>query len=214
MERRPFLQTLGLSTAAMLADGVASREQGNAAASAGGSPKYLEWLAARHKNVWWAGVEPRVNETVPIHIGSDRENPTMITPCHWRVVQQYMDQQHRIRSQRENGAWVLHIERDGEYEFALRRWPVESGAAITAGMPAYRSVNPDRTRFPASEPLPIVEAELQIASAKQSKPVATGEPQIVFNVPLKRGRAELQTWFRDADGREICGAYYVFVLRR
>lgn len=51
MKRRRFLQTLGLSTAAMLADGAAARGQGSAAASAGGPPKYLEWLTARHKNV-------------------------------------------------------------------------------------------------------------------------------------------------------------------
>ncbi len=81
----------------------------------------------QHYARWWAGVAPRVNEEPPIHLGSERENPTVLTPCHWR---------------------------DGPFD-----------------------------------------------------------QQIVFTVPLQRGPAELQTWFRDAYGQEICGAYYVYVRR-
>ncbi len=171
----------------------------------------------QHYARWWAGVEARVNEAAPIHIGSDQENPTVLTPCHWHDSLD-LDQQSRIRSKRINGAWVLHIERDGNYEFVLRRWPVESGVAIASGMPAYRDFNgalpaSEVVWFAASEALPIAKAQLQIAGASQSKPVAKGEQQIVFHVPLKRGRAELKTWFRDADGQEICGAYYVYARR-
>ncbi len=168
---------------------------------------------AEHYERWWSGVEPRVSEIAPIHLGSDQEAPTVLTPCHWR--DGYLDQQSQIRRTRGNGVWLLHVERDGDYEFALRRWPVESGAAISAGMPAYapkyRGI--DDQRFAAGEALPIAQAQVRIEGVSESKSVAIGEQQIVFTVPLTRGRAELQTWFRDADGREICGAYYVYARR-
>ena len=43
-----------------------------------------------HYERWWAGVVSRVNEFSPIHIGSDRENPTMLSPCDWQDV--FLDQ--------------------------------------------------------------------------------------------------------------------------
>jgi len=37
---------------------------------------------------------------------------------------------------------------------------------------------------------------------------------ITFTVALSRGPVELRTAFLDADGRELCGAYYVYVRRK
>ena len=36
---------------------------------------------------------------------------------------------------------------------------------------------------------------------------------MTFRVALEAGRTRLQTWFDDAEGRELCGAYYVYVHR-
>jgi arylsulfatase A-like enzyme len=169
----------------------------------------------RHYERWWSEVEPRVNDFSLIHIGSERESPSMLTPGHWR--DGFLDQQSQIRRTRENGVWNLFVERDGDYEFSLRRWPVEANAAIAAGVPEYAPEDKraeEAFRYRASEAWPIARAELKILDVEQSKPVTSSDYEIVFNLSLKRGRTELQTWFRDAEGKELGGAYYVYVRRK
>lgn len=170
-----------------------------------GHPDVAARLRA-HYDQWWAGIEPRVHEFLPVHLGSPHEQPTLLSPCEWQDV--FLDQQAQVRRQKRNGTWTLFVERDGEYEFALRRWPVEADAAITAPMPAHQGA--DGT-FAAGESFPVARAELRIAGATQARPVGAGDKEIRFKVALRRGPAELQTWFRAADGAEIAGAYYVYV---
>jgi arylsulfatase A-like enzyme len=161
-----------------------------------------------HYAQWWAGVEPRVHEFSPIYIGSEKEPITMLNPCDWMDV--FLDQQGQIRKQKKNGPWALFVERDGEYEFSLRRWPTEADAAITAGLPAYKGV--DGSTQPG-DAFPVASAELKIGETQKSKAIAGDDKAATFTVSLKRGRIEAQTWFRDAAGAEIAGAYYVYVRR-
>lgn len=160
----------------------------------------------RHYANWWAGVEPRINEFSPIHIGSPHENPTLLTPCEWRDV--FFDQQTQVRRAKKNGVWTIHVERAGNYEISLRRWPVEADAPIVAAMPAFQAVD---GVYPAGDAFPVASAELKIGDQSHTKAVATADKAAVFTVPLERGRMDLQTWFRDTDGKEIAGAYYVYV---
>jgi hypothetical protein len=55
---------------------------------------------------------------------------------------------------------------------------------------------------------------LKIGDVRDAKPVGPDTKVVTFRVGLKQGPAELQTWFRDATGQEICGAYYVSVRAR
>ena len=54
---------------------------------------------ARHMqdalDAWWAEVEPTANELQRIIIGSDEENPMMLSACEWRDV--FVDQQRQVR---------------------------------------------------------------------------------------------------------------------
>ncbi len=159
-----------------------------------------------HYAGWWADIEPRVHEISPIHLGAKAENPSLLTPCDWIDV--HFDQQRQVRTAKKNGAWAVFVERDGDYEFSLRRWPVEADAPLTAAMPAYQGV--DGT-YAAGDAFPVASAELKIGDQRQTKPVARADKAANFTVALERGRTELQTWFRDAAGQEIAGAYYVYV---
>ena len=159
-----------------------------------------------HYERWWAEIEPRVFEFLPVHIGSAQENPTQLSPCEWQDV--FVDQQAQVRRQKRNGIWTLFVERDGDYEFSLRRWAAEADAPLTAAMPAHKGVDGS---YAAGDAFPIARAEIKIAGASQSKPVAQADKEAKFLLSLKRGPAELQTWFRDASGAEIAGAYYVYV---
>ena len=59
----------------------------------------------RHPNVarrmrealdaWWQGVEPVANQAQRIIIGSDEENPMMLSACEWKDV--FVDQQRQAR---------------------------------------------------------------------------------------------------------------------
>jgi arylsulfatase len=54
---------------------------------------------------------------------------------------------------------------------------------------------------------------MKVGASDQSADVGPNEKKVTFTVTLKRGPAELQTWFSDKDGRELCGAYFVYVRR-
>ncbi len=161
-----------------------------------------------HYERWWASVEPEMNEFRPIHIDSGKERTTLLTPCDWQDV--FLDQQAQIRRTKRNGKWNLFVERPGQYEFALRRWPVESNTAIKNSMPEHQGVD---GVYRAGDALPIAKARLKSGAFDKSEPVAPGELAKSFTLFLKRGRTELQTWFIDDSGKEVCGAYYVYVRR-
>ncbi|HTU89749.1 MAG TPA: arylsulfatase [Gemmataceae bacterium] len=164
-----------------------------------------------HYEKWWAGVVPKIDDLSPISIGSDEENPVCLSAADWANV--YCDNMFDLRAGRErNGPWHLLIEQDGTYEIALRRWPKEADAAISAGVPAFKAVDGG---LPPGKALPIVRARLKIGDVNEAKPVAAGDQEVTFTVKLKAGtRTQMQSWFLDADGKQLCGAYFAYVRRK
>jgi len=159
-----------------------------------------------HYATWWAGVEPRLLEISPIHLGSSRANPVQLSPCDW--VDVFFDQQNQVRRTKKNGAWSLFVEHAGDYEISLRRWPLEADAPIAAAMPAFQGVDGG---FAAGDAFPVANAELKIGDQHRQQPVTSADKAVTFNVTLPIGPINLQTWFRDSAGQEIAGAYYVYV---
>jgi arylsulfatase len=177
-------------------------------------------VAARHPDVvqkmrahyetYWAGVAPKLDEFSPISIGADQENPVTLSAADWANV--YCDNMNNLRAGlNRSGPWHLLVERDGTYQIELRRWPKEADASIAAGVPAFKAV---QGGLPPGKALPIVKVRLRIGAVDQSKPVAPEAKGISFTVNLKAGtRTSMQTWFYDADGKELCGAYFAYVRR-
>ncbi len=170
-------------------------------------------VAARmraHYEAWWKQVDPRLDSFLPVHIGSRQENPTLLSPTEWADV--FLDQGNQIRrGERRNGMWHVLVEEDGEYEFTLRRWAKEVDAPLRAGLPAHDGEDGD---YPAGEALPIAEARLRIAGRDFWQRVGAEDQEVVFKARLGEGRTTMQTWFYDAEGREISGAYYVYAERK
>jgi arylsulfatase A-like enzyme len=163
-----------------------------------------------HYDKWWSGVAPKINEHGAITIGTDAEKTSQLSPADWE--DSFLDQGAQIRSGlRRNGAWNVVVARAGAYEIELRRWAREADAALAAGLPPYKHTDGE---FPAGVALPITKARLKIAGFDQGGDVTASDKAVVFSTDLKAGRARLETWFYDADGREICGAYYVYVNRK
>lgn len=159
---------------------------------------------------WWDGVEPAVNEFSAMVIGSDAENPMQLSPADWE--DSFLDQGAQVRSGlRRNGAWNVIVDRAGQYEIELRRWAREADAPLAAGLPPRQHA--DGT-FPAGTALPITQARVRIADFDQAHSVSRDTKQVTFTARLPAGRTQLQTWFLDAEGNELCGAYYVYLQRK
>jgi arylsulfatase len=162
-----------------------------------------------HYEQWWKGVAPRVNDHEAIIVGADAENPVQLSPADWE--DSFLDQGAQVRAGlRRNGAWNIEMARAGNYEVTLRRWPAEADAAIRAGLPAVKHTD---GVFPAGASLPVAAARLKVSAFNATRPVGADDKAIMFAVKLAAGRTRLQTWFSDADGKEVAGAYYVTVRR-
>jgi arylsulfatase len=163
-----------------------------------------------HLDKWWDGVKDTANEPQAVTIGSDAENPMLLTACEWLDV--FVDQQGQVRrGVRKNGYWHLNVAEAGEYELELRRWPREAKTPLSAGLPATKVTAGE---LPAGVALPIARARVRIGEAEAAKPVGVDDQAAVFSVTLSNGPALLHTWFDDERGEPITGAYYVYVRRK
>jgi len=161
-----------------------------------------------HYEAWWSGVAPTVNTFSRLTIGHTAD-PVLLASAEWRNV--FLDQQYQVRTApKKNGVWTIQVESAADYRVDLRRWPVEADTAITAGLPPYSAV--DGT-YVAGKALPITQARLKVAGFDQTVAVTATDKQIAFNVNLPSGPTDLQTWFLDANGKLLTGAYYVYVTR-
>lgn len=175
---------------------------------AGKHPDVVSRMRA-HYDRWWADVAPKVNDFSRLSIGASDQGPTLLSPCDWQDV--FLDQQRQVRrGERKNGTLGLDVEQAGEYEFELRRWPRESGLALAAPAPAYQGVDGS---YPPGEALPIASARLRVGKTELAKPAAEGSAAVTFRLRLDAGTTDLKTWFLDARGEELCGAYYVEARR-
>lgn len=115
---------------------------------------------------------------------------------------------------RRRGLWEVEVTREGIYEFALRRWPEESGLALRAAAPAWTprdAATPAHAGFPAGVALPIAAAQLRVGSQRLHTEVAEADQAAVFRLPLAAGRAEVEATFQDAAGQHLCAAFFVTV---
>jgi hypothetical protein len=148
------------------------------------NPEIASRMRAHYED-WWKSVSPRLDTFLPVHIGAEQENPTLVSPTEW--ADSFLDQGVQIRrGEHRNGFWHLMVEHDGEYTFTLRRWPADVDVPMRAGLPAHDGEDGD---YPAGVALPIAKARLVIGATDLSKAVGPGD-------------------------REISGAYFVYVERK
>lgn len=159
---------------------------------------------------WWDGVAPRLNEFSALIVGSEAENPMQLSPADWEDA--FLDQGAQVRAGlRRNGPWNVEVSRAGEYRIELRRWPREHGAAIRAALPPRMHAY---GQFAAGVALPVAQARLRVGPFDASRAVGENDDAVVFTLALLPGRTKLQTWFLDAAGTEIAGAYFVYMERK
>jgi arylsulfatase len=168
-----------------------------------------------HYEAWWKGLEPTLNDFVPISIGAKQQPVVELTSGDWEGI--YADNSGFVREAvggPTGGHWHILVEEAGTYEFTLRRWPEQTKAALgdkyepSAKSPANKAKLVTRD-FPT-----VAVAKLDISGAKaetKADPKATGA---TLRVELPAGKTTLKAWFTDADGKDLCGAFFVTVVRK
>ncbi|MBI4905976.1 MAG: arylsulfatase [Acidobacteria bacterium] len=178
-------------------------------------------LAAKHPDVvkkmrdhyekWWAPIEANLRDFQPLTIGSDVENPVMLCSADWQDI--YADNPGHVLNAAggpRGGPWNVDVDRDGTYQIALSRWPPDLFQPLTASLPEqHKTVG----KLPAGKAFPIAKARLKVGPHDLTEATAVTTKSAIFRVPLSRGRTQLHGWFQDAEGKDLCGAYYAIVIR-
>ena len=164
---------------------------------------------------WWAGLEPTLNDFVPISIGAAPQPVVELNSGDWEGI--YADNSGYVREAvggPTGGHWHILVEEAGDYEFTLRRWPEKSGVALgeryepSARSPANKA-KPKTVGFPT-----IAQVTVEIAGQKVQAPAdpqATSATVILSGLPA--GKTRLKAWFTDASGQDLCGAFFVAVRK-
>jgi arylsulfatase A-like enzyme len=164
----------------------------------------------KHYDAWWSRVEPTLDEHEFIIVGSDAENPLRLAPTDWSDV--FLDQQLQIRAAaKAHGFWNIEVDRDGEYELTVSRWPLEADLPITAAAPAFVEAE---SHYPAGGAVAATSVRLQVGDFEASRPIDPDDRAVRFVTSLKAGRTQLQAQLYNRDDKPMPGAYYVEVRRR
>lgn len=183
-------------------------------------------ISALHPNVvremrdfyenWWNGLEPMLDEFVPISLGSQQQPVVELTSGDWEGV--YADNTGFVREAvggPTGGHWHVFIEEPGDFKFKLRRWPEQTRAELGGKYePSSKSPtnkpNIKTVAFPT-----IAAAKIDIAGVQtvvDTNAQETAAIVLAKNVP--QGKTTLKAWFTDSNGKDLCGAFFVTVSRQ
>ena len=144
---------------------------------------------------WWGDMEPGFAEPTHVIVGTEHENPAVLTSHDWRgKVNALPWNQGAVKNgNQSNGYWEADFAADGEYEISLSRWPVEADRPIREGSHAKAN-----------------EMKLVIDGKEFNALISESDNRISFKMKLKAGQKRLQGWI-STDGEEISGPYYCYV---
>ena len=182
------------------------------------NPKVVSRLT-KFYDAWWEEIVPTFGKPTAIYLGANAPlaNPVTLT-CHdWIADGSTPWNQRHIRNAEKKpsntGFWAVDIKSAGNYTVELRRWPKESGKAITAELEAGADV-PGVKPFRAvpGKPFAAVKAHLKLGGKELVLPVKETDKGVTFTISLEKGRDELWAKFTDASGTAM-GAFYAYVTK-
>lgn len=160
---------------------------------------------------WWKKVEPEINKFVPVVIGSEKENPVILNSNNWEdgaVNTQWKVAQ--AAGDPKGGICHIRVNQEGKYRVELSRWPFHLHLGLTMIGP---STSVGGTKMPTGKAISI---EYGCISINNNDPIIArtmpnDSTKITIETNLPAGDATIQSWFKDKDRRNLCGAYYVRV---
>jgi arylsulfatase A-like enzyme len=188
-------------------------------------------LAAEHPDLvaelreayeaWWILCSRQVGEDIPISIGAEAQGVAELRTHDLRNADSdVVWHQGQVRQgQACLGYWEVLVERPGLYEFALRRWPLEAGHAIRAGIEgddiAFRRdaiAEADWGLYTGGEPLAIDAAHLEVSGYPPVSAAVKDEAAATLRIGLKVGSVHVRAHFSN-DAGLMQAPYYVYVRR-
>lgn len=174
-------------------------------------PEIVEKLTDAYE-IWWEDISVDFDDYCEIIIDSEKENPACIRSHDWHSDRIPPWNQGQIRSAMPgNGFWVLNVATAGTYEFALRRWPMETGLPLNGSLPPGDAV-PGGNAQPAGVSIQFTKARIKVGMEEQSVRVDPDQQDVRFSFDLSPGEFRMQTWLEDMEGARR-GAYYVYVTK-
>ena len=104
------------------------------------------------------------------------------------------------------------VEKAGQYIIELSRWPFHLERSLTAEGPT-KAVGGTPIRKGVSLP---IDAGCFSVNGKAPLVAKKGNEEahlVSFTTVLEKGEQTFRGWFRDAAGKDVCGAYYMRVKR-
>ena len=172
---------------------------------------------------WWALCATQMGDDVPLSIGSEVQEKTVLRTHDIRNEQDHSTvwNQGQVRQgQACHGWWEVMVETEGEYEFDLRRWPEEAGHRVCGGIEGedvtYRKdgIQPGAERFYCGGvALALDTAGLAVSGlSEQCVSVGPDARGAVIRMHLPAGPRHVRAQFSSSGGF-YSSAYYVYVRR-
>jgi arylsulfatase B len=177
-------------------------------------PEVLKSLRDHYES-WWQGLQPILNDFVPITIGAPQQPLVELTSGDWEGI--YADNSGFVREAvggPTGGHWNILVEEAGEYEFTLRRWPEQTHAALGDKYEPSEKSPSNKAKLVTKGFPTIAAANLEIADERVSTQANPKSAAALLRVKLPAGRTKLKAWFTDSDHQDLCGAYFVTVRKK
>ena len=172
-------------------------------------PEVLKKMQTYYER-WWGRTSVETNQFVPQFIGSDKEKKVILTSDFW-ADSSYVNTQWKVAQAGglpKGGVWHINAVKGGNYSLELSRWPFHLERRLT-------DIGPGKAE--GGTPLRkgrSVSVELGCISLDNEAPVTVrktneGATEISIQLRIPPGNHTLRAWFKDKNGKDICGAYYV-----
>lgn len=159
---------------------------------------------------WWADVISETKFSV-IELGA---NEIDVLTCHdARTIDFYPpwnQQQIRAGKPMEPAPFTVNFVKAGKYRFKFRRWPLESGLALGAGLTDGTPETLYTAAIADGKPMKFTKAYLKIADKSVEVDVDNDVQAAILEMEVVQGETELLAYFDMEDGTP-CNAFYVDV---
>lgn len=163
-------------------------------------PDIVKKMSAFYEE-WRGRTLPDYMKARNIHVGNKKQNPLMLYSSDWSG--SYADNLGNLMAGNRVGKWNIDVDTRGVYDITLYRWhPV-------SGLPLNKPAEDNTGNLRGA--VAVAEARLKIAGFDQTVKTTDNQTEVKFTITLDPGQYELETWFYDNSGKELCSAYYTMV---
>ena len=180
------------------------------------NPDVIAHLSAKYDDYWnELGMDdfpyPR-----PI-IGTEFQKETRLNTINWIRLNNAVhswNQRHVLAGDTASGFWPVEIEKDGLYQFEVRRWPKELNIPISEGLPESQISDITSLGEPVQvgegKALPAVKVRIKVGNQLKEKEINPSDQLAGFELSLQKGETKIEAWLLDFDWNKQ-NAYYIYV---